>query len=413
MKMLHTVQYYNPSVGGAQEVVRQISERLVQCGHQVTVATTKLADRDRSVINGVHIEEFSVSGKAVHGFRGETRRYQEFLLDSDFDIMMNYAAQQWATDLVFPVLDRLSYHKVLAPCGFSALFSPQWASYFSQLPDVMKRYDHLIFHSHSYRDIEFARQHGLSHYTVIPNGASEEEFSHIDPTFRQRHRIPEDVPLLLTVGSHTGTKGHELVIEAFRRARIGRSVLIIIGNTLGGKGCLSECERRARQVRLVSLGRKRVLLLDPPRPDVVAAYHAADLFVFGSNIECSPLVLFEAMASRTPFVTVACGNAQEIVNWGHGGIVVPTMQRSNGKVEAEPDDMAGAIEDLITNPGELRRLAEAGYQAWKERFTWEKIAVKYEKAYQRTLYGMAASQEDRIEYRPNPQAGPPLGRAHQ
>ena len=40
MKILHTVEYYAPSVGGAQEVVRQISERMVQRGHQVTVATT-------------------------------------------------------------------------------------------------------------------------------------------------------------------------------------------------------------------------------------------------------------------------------------------------------------------------------------------------------------------------------------
>ena len=38
---------------------------------------------------------------------------------------------------------------------------------------------------------------------VMPNGAGEEEFSHVDPTFWQRYRISEDVPLLLTVGSHT------------------------------------------------------------------------------------------------------------------------------------------------------------------------------------------------------------------
>lgn len=391
MKILHAVEFYSPSVGGAQEVVKQISEQLVKRGHEVTVATTKLADRTDSTINGVQIEEFAISGNAVHGFQGELDRYQEFLLSGDFDIMMNYAAQQWATDLVFPILDQLLYHKVLAPCGFSGLFSPQYIQYFEKLPGIMRHYDHLIFHSNIYRDVEFARQHALRHYTVIPNGASEREFNHIDPGFRQRYGIPEGIPLLLTVGSHTGLKGHSLAIKAFSQARIGRAILVIIGNTLGGKGCLPRCKRWAQWVRLVSMGRKRVLLLDPPRKDVVAAYHAADLFIFGSNLECSPLVLFEAMASKTPFVTVACGNAEEIVNWSRGGILIPTVERPDGKVEADADVMARVIEDLIANPEERLHLAEKGYSAWQQKFTWEKVAIQYERLYQAVINNPTAS----------------------
>ena len=113
MKILHTVEFYNPSVGGAQEVVKQVSEQLVKRGHHVTVATTKLAERTTCAINGVHIEEFEIAGNAVRGFHGNVQSYQELLLNSDFDVMMNYAAQQWATDLVFPLLDRLRYRKVL------------------------------------------------------------------------------------------------------------------------------------------------------------------------------------------------------------------------------------------------------------------------------------------------------------
>jgi len=43
VNILHTVEFYSPSVGGAQEVVRQISELLVKRGHDVTVATMSLA----------------------------------------------------------------------------------------------------------------------------------------------------------------------------------------------------------------------------------------------------------------------------------------------------------------------------------------------------------------------------------
>ena len=370
-------------MGGAQEVVRRVSEELVANGSEVTVATTKLRERPQRIINGVKIEEFSISGNAVRGFEestpGECKRYQEFLVSGQFDVIMNYAAQQWATDLTFPVLERIPYRKVLAPCGFSCLFSTEYSSYYLQLPGVMKRYDQLIFHSNVYRDIEFARTHGMTHYCVIPNGASEREFAREDSTFRARYGIPKDVPLLLTVGSHTGTKGHNLAIRAFRRAKIGRAFLIVIGD--GNTGCFRRCQQEARLANIFGLGSKRVLLFNPPREDVVAAYHAADLFVFGSEIECSPIVLFEAMASKTAFVTTACGNAEEIVAWSNGGILVPTSKRPDGSVRASTEDMAEGIERLINSPTERNRLSDCGYRAWRSRFMWEEIAQQYQAVY--------------------------------
>ena len=98
MKILHTVEFYHPSVGGMQEVVKQLSERLVRLGHDVTVSTTQLSDRRDKVINGVTVEGFAVKGKLAVGIDGELERYQQFLLNGEFDIVTNFAAQQWATD---------------------------------------------------------------------------------------------------------------------------------------------------------------------------------------------------------------------------------------------------------------------------------------------------------------------------
>jgi glycosyltransferase involved in cell wall biosynthesis len=372
MKILHTVEFYKPSTGGAQEVVRQISEELVKRGHEVTVATTKLAERANSLINGVRIEEFSIAGNAVRGCNGEIARYQEFLRAGNFDLMMNYAAQQWATDLVYPVLDKLPYRKVLAPCGFSALSDPRYDSYFRDLPDVLRKYDRLIFHSNSGRDVQFARSHGIDQYSVVPNGASLEEFENPDFSFRHRYRIPAGRPLLLTVGSHTGAKGHAVTIDAFRRAKIGPATLVVIGNTVGMTRCLAQCRMQGKFTEIATLGKKRVLLLDPPRKDVVSAYHSADLFVFGSKIECSPIVLFEAAASRTPFLASDCGNAAEIAGWTGAGKVLPVTTA---------DTMARAIEGLFGDKPRLQSMAESGFRAWKTRFTWENIAAQYEQVY--------------------------------
>jgi glycosyltransferase involved in cell wall biosynthesis len=419
MKILHTVEFYSPSVGGAQEVVRQISERLAARGHDVTVATTRLKKRGNGLINGVKIEEFDISGNAVYGMRGEIEHYQRFLIEGKFDIMMNYAAQQWSMDLVFTVLEQIPYRKVMIPCGFSALYSPDFEKYFEQMPGWMRKYDHLVFHAGEYRDVNFAREHRLDNYSIIPNGASQNEFEQDIPAFRRRFHIPEEALLLLTVGSHTGTKGHRLCMDAFQQMDLEQASLVIIGNTLDtplsiwslfirpflsaikhhdikqackliihflsgtlkSPGCLSDCYLQARKINRNRLSNKGVFLLNPPRIDVVAAYQSADLFILGSNVEYSPLVLYESMASKTPFVTLACGNSAEIVKWGGGGIVAPTLQKKEGYVDGDPAEFARVIESLLKKPPEMTRLAEAGHRAWLEHFTWEKIALEYETLY--------------------------------
>jgi glycosyltransferase involved in cell wall biosynthesis len=380
MRILHTVEYYAPSVGGAQEVVRQISEQLARRGHDVTVATTALPGRREKNIDGVLIEEFEISGNAVRGYSGEIDRYTRYLRNGDFDVMMNYAAQQWATDLAFTVLDAVPYRKVLAPCGFSALYDSSYAGYFGALPSVMRRYDEVVFHSNDYRDRRFAREHGVAG-RLIPNGASREEFERIPCDFRRRHGIDARRALLLTVGSHTGAKGHRAAIEAFAKAKIGPSTLVVIGDSRGTAGCFRECRRLALRTALCSAGRKRVLLLAPPREETVAAFAAADLFVFPSNLECSPIVLFEALAARTPFVTAAVGNAAEIAEWTGGGVVLPTRQKNDGSCDIDVADLARAIEDLIHDAHARTALADAGHAAWKARFTWETLAREYERAY--------------------------------
>ena len=88
-------------------MVRHVSRELVRRGHEVTVATTRLPHREETELDGVRIEEFEVSGNAVQGLDGEVERYRSFVSDGGFDVVMTYAAQQWTTDALLPVLDRI------------------------------------------------------------------------------------------------------------------------------------------------------------------------------------------------------------------------------------------------------------------------------------------------------------------
>lgn len=123
---------------------------------------------------------------------------------------------------------------------------------------------------------------------------------------------------------------------------------------------------------------KRVLRLDLPREDVIDAFMESDLFVFASKVEYSPLVLFEAAAAGTPFLTVPAGNAAEIVRWTGGGFMCPADVDEKGYVRVSPDTLALEMERAMRSPGLLKQVGTAGQEAWRERFTWATIAKSYE-----------------------------------
>ncbi len=412
MKILHTVESYLPSRHGMQEVVSQISERLVRMGHEVTVATSTNPERVEKIINGVRVEGFAISGNMVNGYGGdlaEMERYQHLLREGDFDIVTNFAAQQWATDLTLPILDEIKARKVLVPTGFSGLFLGSYRDYFEKMPGWMRKYDMNVFLSDTYRDARFAEEHGIENRVLIPNGASEEEFeAEAAFSLRERLGIPADAFLVLLVGSHTGMKGHREAVRIFDAAQVSNAVLLIVGNYCDTvapafsvrtwardvarrllRRAQDECPRFCRAAERNFNGMehwrsagKRLLFADLERCATVMAYREADLFLFPSRVECSPIVLFEAAASRTPFLATDVGNAAEIAAWTGGGAILPTSHDRKGYSQADIGGSAAMLEELWRDADRRRRMADAGRAAWRERFTWESVATRYFQLYQ-------------------------------
>jgi glycosyltransferase involved in cell wall biosynthesis len=416
-------------VGGVQEVMRQIAIRLVERGHQVTVATSHLSERRSSDIDGVKIAEFKIEGNVVRGMTGEIEAYRGYVLRGEYDLFMVKAAQQWTFDALIPILARMTGLKVFVPCGFSGLYDPSFANYYRQMPELLKLFDYLIFYASEYRDIELAREHGLTHFTVLPNGASEREFMvPPDPGFRRRHGIPKEAFVVLTVGSLSGLKGHRELAEAFLRAQLGNdrpAALLLNGNVperrvsrgdspvcmlrrkikelllTAGLGGLLRAMGYRTEVTLESLiarinraaPAKRAVVVDLPRSELVQAYLNSDLFVFASNIEYSPLVLFEAAAAGLPFLSVPVGNAEEIARWTGAGEICPAPRDPLGFTRPDPLTLAKHIESLAQRAEDRRSYGEAGKRNWREKFTWQKITDRYEEVFARLLEEKATHAE--------------------
>lgn len=367
MRILHTVQMYDPVVGGSEEVVKQLSERLTSRGHQVTVATRPDPRRKSTVIKGVKVAEFDIRGNSVFGLHGNVAAYQEFLRRGQFDVMMNYAAQIWSTDIALPMLEVLSYKKVFVPCGYSGLYDVHYKQYFSKLPDYLKLYDRLIYLSPNYQDSKFGETHQLTNGVVIPNAASEDEFTSPTVGFRKKYGITTKY-MLLSVANHYPAKGHGFVINSWKKLHRSDVTLVIIGDVHDRFPYLQSCY--ARCLLSARLNRNVKILSHVPRQDVVSAYADADIFVFGSSIECSPLVIFESMAAGTPFVTTNCGSVNDLASFGH--------------IINSPTEMAETVNTLLNNQELRDSEGHKARQEWQRNYTWEHITDQYERLY-RTL----------------------------
>jgi len=454
MRLLFCCESYYPAEGGVAEVMRQIAERMVLAGHDVTVATARHARRNFNKHNGVEIRQFKVGGNLVHGIVGEFDRYRDFVVNFAADAILIKAAQQWTFDALWPVFVRLKSRIVFIPCGYSCFYEPDYAKYFGQLRSILRECDHLIFYADSYRDIDFARELGLTNFSVLPNGASELEFDRVaDPGFRRRLGISDDDFVFLTVGSPVGMKGHAAVAEAFARLETnGRpATLILNGNwpaacrprrmshewmwfrlaglsralrcrLADGALLLRESSKVIRQAgwaafakrvrRTITRGHaaapqgssrttiihdwvdearsqpgKQVLCTNLSRSDVVEAFLTANLFVFASLVEYSPLVLFEAAAAGTPFLSVPVGNAEEIARWTGGGLICPATRDGLGYTRVDPEVLAREMRRYMSDLQLLDHLGRTARDNWRRQFTWEAIAPRYEKILARTGKG--------------------------
>jgi glycosyltransferase involved in cell wall biosynthesis len=378
MKIIHTVCVYNPQLSGNQQIMQQLSERLVKRGHEVTIFTTYDSRRNFDELNGVKIKQFRVWGTKAVGIKGEVDKYKRYLLNSDYDIIMNYGSNVWTSDLTFDVLDKIKSAKVFVPVGHTPLASPFWRfvyrNYYKNIVRYMNLYNKIIYVSEKpgivddYVDKNFGDIHGITNYSIIPNAIAVDEFEKNQIDFKEKYDIKTKY-MLLTVGYHQKLKGHKFIINSFKKLSREDTTLVLIGYNVRSRlpihSCHGSCIREAKK----SCG--RILVLDNiPRKDTVAAFLASDIYLLGSKFECSPIVILEAMATKTCFISTNVGNVNEMP----GGIII--------KNEIE---MAQYIEKLLNDPIQRGELAELGYASCMERFDWERITNMYENLYKQLI----------------------------
>ncbi len=208
---------------------------------------------------------------------------------------------------------------------------------------------------------------------VIPLGIELERFVEVDRaqkgSLRGELGIPEDAPLVATVGRLVPIKRFDLLIEAFQGVlkSLPDAHLVIAGD-----GELrAELEAQARPIR------ERVHFLGW-RDDAQVIYQAADCFALTSDNEGTPVAVIEALTAGLPVVATRVGGVEDVLFPGAGQVV-------------EPKDVSAierAIEARLTNPEQLTQQQRS------------KVFRRY--SHRRLIADMGALYDQLCEERPRP-----------
>jgi glycosyltransferase involved in cell wall biosynthesis len=171
--------------------------------------------------------------------------------------------------------------------------------------------------------------------------------------------------VVLCVSALERTKGIQLLLEAFAKARRSGAILL-----LAGSGA-EEREFRELAARLGIAGQVR--FLGKVEYGVVAALQRrADIIVLPSLLpEAFSRVSAESAAAGKPLITTEVGGNRDSALDGRTGYIVPPTA----------DAMAGKLAYLIDNPPVRREFGRNAVRFFEERFTRDRVLGAIERLY--------------------------------
>ena len=225
--------------------------------------------------------------------------------------------------------------------------------------------------------------------SVIHNGIDLSEYrSTKNPEVLRSLGVDPDRPYVLFVGRITRQKGIIHLVRAIRHLDPGFQVVLCAGAP-------DTPEIASEMQQAIALAREHhgeIVWIEKmvSRPEAIALYSSASVFVCPSIYEPFGIINLEAMACGTPVVASAVGGIKEVVVDGETGFLIPLEQMKESPFEAtDPaafaSDLASKINLLMADPDLASRMGAAGRKRAEELFGWDAIARKTERLYDKLL----------------------------
>jgi len=373
MKILQITSSFFPVVGGMEKVVLEISRRLVKMGHKVTVLTSDLYS-DKPFIG-----EENLGGIKIIRFKNKYN-------------LLGYGycpdAMRWLKENFqnYDVIHSHGYNRFLSEFGVSFLsgkipvvFTPHGFIHTRKNILAKKIHDLFIGRKVGKADIctaltkldlkDYARL-GVAREKIIeiPNGVDIGKYNKIDikriGLLKKKYELDKNT--LLYVGRIHKSKGLQYVIKAIKDLDCK---LFVVGPDGGFKGELVE------QIKEEGVMGKVIFSGAISDEDLIAVYHASDIFVLFSEWEGFGLVVIEAMAAGKPVIVS-----------DRGALPILIKNKENGLVVKYPNirDLRENIQ-LLFKDKKLEKKIKKNGKKFVKIFEYSKITKQYEELYEKAI----------------------------
>lgn len=424
MKILHAVSFFPPFVGGAELYFKELSSRLENRGHDVTVFTSNIVDLSpvkktkllSEVLEGVYTRRFnsyvplSESKKQEKDQVGSLQRKvmgnlarlikrgdKNYFIGSLSCLIRAFSIP--CTPRMLPSISSGNWDVVNA--GFLPWSTPFLASFCvkkSATPLIITPFYHMGQAYHDMYSTYMVLNRSVA-ILVLTQSEKEVFIAHgipaekirvvrggIDPTryngangmmFRSRHGISSDSFVALFLGTKDFEKGYHHTILAMKE--VWKSIASAKLVTIGRKGTLKSWDDVSKAYHqyvchVIEANSENVIDLGVAQDqDVKDALDASNVLVLPSRAESFGMVYLEAGLFKKPVIGARFpATCEMIVNGQYGYLVKFGDYRS----------LASHLIELAKNPKKREKIGENWYQRVMDFYRWDTVIDRIEAIYE-------------------------------
>lgn len=180
---------------------------------------------------------------------------------------------------------------------------------------------------------------------------------------RNKYGLPQDSTVAVTSGRFVPEKGHHyLVAAALEIVKVWPEIFFLLLGNGPGEPFL---KKQAGALQL-----DRYFIFPGFLSDFELELTGADLMIHPATDEAFGNALLDGMQAALPIIATRAGGIPEVVEDNRTAVLVPA---------GDAPGLARAVIELLGDRDKMRRMGEAGYRRWRDKYTMEIMINRLEK----------------------------------